>query len=48
VASLSKAKNEMVAKGQLVEATDKYFAVNATSHDFDGSVTKTKAGLRDV
>src|SRR4051812_36184121 len=32
----------MIRKGQLVEATEKLFAPHASSHDFDGTVTKTK------
>jgi hypothetical protein len=35
-------KNEMIKKGLLVEAVDTFFAPNASSHDFDGMVTKTK------
>lgn len=40
--SLFSAKNEMIKKGQIVEATEKYFASNATTRDFDGTVTKSK------
>lgn len=36
------AKNEMVKKGQIVEATEKYFAPSARTLDFDGTVTKGK------
>lgn len=36
------AKNEMVKKGQIVETTDKYFASNAKTIDFDGTVTSNK------
>lgn len=36
------AKNEMVKKGQIVQATDKYFASNAKTIDFDGTVTSNK------
>jgi hypothetical protein len=32
----------MIKKGQLVEATERFFAPNASSHDFDGTVTKTR------
>ncbi len=41
------AKNEMVKNGQIVEAVEKYFALSATTADFDGSVTKNKAELVD-
>ena len=36
------AKNEMVKKGQIVEATEKYFASTAKTIDFDGTVTNGK------
>jgi len=36
------AKNEMVKKGQIVEASEKYFAATAKTLDFDGTVTKDK------
>ena len=36
------AKNEMVQKGQIVEATEQFFASEATTKDFDGTVTKSK------
>ena len=39
------AKNEMVKKGQIVEATEKYFASNAKTIDFDGSVTQNKSEM---
>ncbi len=39
------AKNDMVKSGQIVEAVEKFFAPNASTVDFDGSVTKTKAEL---
>jgi hypothetical protein len=39
------AKNEMVKKGQIVEATEKYFAATAKTLDFDGTVTKDKAEM---
>ena len=39
------AKTEMVKKGQIVEATEKYFASNATTLDFDGTVTKGKVAM---
>lgn len=39
------AKNEMVKKGQIVEATEKYFASNARTFDFDGTVTNGKSEM---
>ena len=39
------AKNEMVKKGQIVEATEKYFAANAKTIDFDGTVTNGKSEM---
>ncbi|PIQ60225.1 MAG: hypothetical protein COV99_12010 [Bacteroidetes bacterium CG12_big_fil_rev_8_21_14_0_65_60_17] len=39
------AKNEMVKKGQIVEATEKYFASNAKTVDFDGTVTNGKSEM---
>lgn len=39
------AKNEMVKKGQVVEATEKYFAPNAKTIDFDGTVTNGKSEM---
>lgn len=39
------AKNEMVRKGQIVEATEKYFASNAKTIDFDGTVTNDKSEM---
>lgn len=39
------AKNEMVKKGQIVEATERFFAPNAKSIDFDGTVTNDKAEM---
>lgn len=39
------AKNEMVKKGQIVEATEKYFAPNAKTIDFDGTVTSDKSEM---
>lgn len=36
------AKNEMLKKGQIVEATEKYFASNVETIDFDGTVTNGK------
>lgn len=36
------AKNDMVKKGQIVEATEKYFAPKAKTIDFDGTVTNGK------
>ena len=39
------AKNEMVKKGQIVEATEKFFASNAKTIDFDGTVTNGKSEM---
>lgn len=39
------AKNEMVKNGQIVEATEKYFATNARTIDFDGTVTYNKSEM---
>lgn len=39
------AKNEMVKKGQIVEATEKYFAPHAKTIDFDGTVTNDKSEM---
>ncbi len=36
------AKNEMVRKGQIVEATDRFFAPHAKTIDFDGTTTNGK------
>lgn len=38
-------KNEMVKKGQIVEATEKFFATNAKTIDFDGTVTNGKSEM---
>lgn len=39
---LSKAMNEMVANGQLVDAAEKYHASNIRTIEFDGRVTEGK------
>ena len=39
------AKNEMVKKGQIVEATEMYFATNAKTLDFDGTATEGKPAM---
>lgn len=39
---LSNDKDEMVSKGQIIEAAEKYFASNVKTIDFDGSVTEGK------
>lgn len=36
------AKNEMVKKGMIVDATEKFFAPNAQTVDFDGTITINK------
>lgn len=38
-------KTEMVKKGQIVEATEKFFALNAKTIDFDGTITHNKAEM---
>ena len=38
-------KNAMILKGQIVEATEKYFAEEATTMDFDGTATNGKAAM---
>lgn len=38
-------KNEMVKKGQIVEATEKYFASDAKTIDFDGTITTNKSEM---
>lgn len=39
------AKNELVKKGQIVAATEKYFASNAKTIDFDGTITHNKSEM---
>jgi hypothetical protein len=39
---LSNAKNEMVTNGQIIDAAEKYFALNIKTIDFDGTVTYGK------
>lgn len=39
------AKNEMVKKGQIVEATEKFFPPHAKTIDFDGTVTNDKSEM---
>ncbi|WPU91685.1 hypothetical protein SNE25_20410 [Mucilaginibacter sabulilitoris] len=39
------AKNEMVKKGAIVEATEKFFAPHAKTIDFDGTVTNGKSEM---
>ena len=39
------AKNEMIKKGQIVEATEKFFAPNAKTIDFDGTLTNGKSEM---
>ena len=39
------AKNEMVKNGQIVEATEKYFASTAKTTDFDGTITNGKSEM---
>ena len=39
---ISAAKDEMVAKGQIIDAAEKYFAESVKTIDFDGTVTQGK------
>ena len=39
------AKNALVVQGQIVEATERYFAANAQTQDFDGTLTAGKAEM---
>lgn len=39
------AKNEMVKKGEIVEATEKFFASHAKTIDFDGTITNEKSEM---
>jgi len=39
------AKNELLKNGQIVEATEKYFATNAKTIDFDGTITNSKTEM---
>ena len=38
-------KNEMILKGQIVEATEQFFAANAKTTDFDGTTTIDKSEM---
>jgi hypothetical protein len=40
-------KNEMVRKGQVVEASEKFFATNAKTVDFSGAKTNSRAEMVD-
>lgn len=42
---LFSAKNEMVKLGQIVEATERFFADGAKTLDFDGTATSNKAEM---
>jgi hypothetical protein len=44
---LSNAKNEMVTKGQIIDAAEKYFASNIKTIDFDGAVTEGKGATME-
>lgn len=39
------AKNELVKQGKIVEATERFFAPNTKTIDFDGTVTNDKAAM---
>ena len=41
------AKNEMIKKGQIVEASEKYFASNVKTIDFDGTIVNGKEAELD-
>jgi len=45
LSELVAAKNELVLNGKMIEATEKFFALNATSTDFDGSTTKSQSEM---
>ena len=45
IGELFAAKIEMIKKGAIVDASEKYLAPNATTVDFDGTVTKNKAEM---
>jgi len=40
-------KNDMVRRGQVVEASEKFFATNAKTIDFSGAKTNTRAEMVD-
>jgi DNA polymerase III alpha subunit (gram-positive type) len=42
VAESFSAKVEMIKKGQIVDATEKFLAPNGKTTDFDGTITKNK------
>ena len=39
------AKNALVVQGKIVEATEQFFAENAQTQDFDGTVTSGKSEM---
>ena len=45
LSELVAAKNELVLNGKMIEATQKFFALNAKSVDFDGSRTRNQAEM---
>ena len=45
VMNLTAEKNAMILKGQIVEATERFFAESATTVDFDGTVTTNKSEM---
>lgn len=45
IAQLFAEKNEMIKQGMIVDATDRFFADNATTLDFDGTQTHNKAEM---
>lgn len=47
VTDLLAQKNAMILKGQIVEATEKFFADHVVTMDFDGTVTNDKSQMVD-
>lgn len=45
VTELLAQKNDMVLKGQIVEATERFFADSAKTTDFDGTITSDKSQM---
>ena len=45
VSALLTAKNDLVKQGAIVDATEKFFAPNAQTRDFEGTVTTNKAEM---
>ena len=45
ISELLDAKNAMILEGRIVDATNQYFSAEATTTDFDGTLTKGKAEM---